>query len=238
MPTSSVHDASALASVSSVSGNSMPHQAVAPVAIPPSDLEIKLPNGCNFVKVNGATTIALCKSAPEPYWDKVLVTAPSILLSLCAIGLSWWVFRYNQVKDQRSRSQSIQDDFWLRKIITPISIEPLLKYNMGLATSLPVATNVTENEVQRYWTEEMGKIGELALSFRTLSLVNTDLEKNVSDKMEEFEDRFVTYCGLLKSNVAGIMPANATDKSNTLQDMTNIMTSIFKLIQTHQNSVS
>lgn len=238
MPTSSVYVASTLASSSVVGATQNRATASVQVANKSSDFGIQLPDACNFVKVNGGATVALCKAAPEPYWDKLLVTGPSIVLSLVAIGLSWWTFKYNRNKDQRSRTQSIQDDFWLRKIITPISIEPLLKYNMELATSLPVATSMTKEDVEKYWADQMEKIGELALSFRTLSLVSQELEKSVSEKMEEFEDCFVTYCGSLMSNLVSGTSANLPDKSSTTQQLTTIMISIFRLIQKHQVLVS
>lgn len=186
--------------------------------------------------ISGAATMAPCQSLSDPLWEKLAVSAPSLLVSIVAIFLSFKAFGYSRRKDQRSRSQSIQDDYWIRKIISPISIEPFLKYTIELSASLPMFTSAIDSNVEVYWTQHALKLSEFSLSFRTLILMDTQLDTDVGKKLETFEDCLAIYCGKLRLSLADTS-APQPDRAECARKFIGITIEILKLIQRHQASV-
>ncbi|MGH2376583.1 MAG: hypothetical protein ACRDIC_24385 [bacterium] len=67
----------------------------------------------------------------------MLPALPSLLVSILALLLAGLSFRYSRRKDSAARQQSIQDDFWLRKVISPAAIEPFVKFSSNVIAGLP-----------------------------------------------------------------------------------------------------
>lgn len=204
-------------------------------ATPTPPFDIKLPPGCGYIKANGATMVAICPAAREPVWEKLLASTPSLLFSLFALGISLTSYFYNRKKDKRSREQSIHDDFWIRKIISPISVEPFLKYTTELSASLPIVTSSDEH-IQKYWTQQAQKIGEFILAFRTLGLIDSKLDSAVVVRLEKFDDCLGVYCGELRQHLADKLK-KLPDRDECSRTLIEITISILKLIQKHQTAV-
>lgn len=211
--------------------------AVAPATFKPISLsDIELPKGCHFVSANGKAIVAVCPAAPDSALDKFLLTAPSIAISLIALVISGFTLKYNRGKDERARVQSIQDDFWIRKIVSPISIEPFLKYIQELGTILPTASQDL-HYVEQTWGDQANKLGEFRLSFQILNVVDSRLQANVSEKLDELEDRITIYCGQLMAYLDNEGDGELPSKDECLHDCNSLAISIFKLIQASQTAV-
>lgn len=178
--------------------------------------------------------VIVCESKPEPFVEKLFLEGPSILFGFSALVISIASFFYTRRNDKRSRAQSIHDDYWIRKIISPISIEPFLKYTTELSASLPNIKN-TPAQVQDYWKEQVLKIGEYSLSFRVLNLIDKQLAVNTAHQLEQFEDCLAEYCGKLGQHLEGNSPPPNRDGCARKLIQTTI--EILKLIQQHQASV-
>ena len=236
MPTPGNNDPQAVAG--SIPASSQTSAATSPTvgtstSVQTSAFSIKLPEGCGFIESGSATTVAICPAPSEPLWEKLIVSSPSLLLSMFAIFIAFRTFGYNRGKDQRTRLQSIQDDYWIRKIISPISIEPFLKFVTELSSSLPMAKDATDSQVEQYWTSRVSTIKEFDLSFRTLSLVDVQLNIDVGKKLEEFEDHFCDYIGSLRQSLAGTL-AQPPARGDCIHLLVSKEIEILKLIQKHQ----
>lgn len=200
-----------------------------------SSINNENPSGSTYIKASEGTAIITCPNDHELVWEKFLYNTPSLILSIFAIIIALKSFFYNKNKDRRSRKQSIHDDFWLRKIISPISIEPFLKFTTELRSSLPKDTD-TAQDTQQFWTSQAKKINEFCLTFYILDIVDSKLASNVNEKLEKFEDCFSEYCG----NLIKFLLNNSTirpDRDECTHTLIQIVGDIIKLIQNHQDSV-
>lgn len=178
----------------------------------------------------------VCQPPAEDLWSKFGPTMPSLFLSVVAIVVSVLTYRYNRSKDQRAREQSIRDDFWLRKVVSPLSIEPFLKFAQELPRALPVASGTSDDAVETFWTTQVAKVGDFEVAFRALGLIDVALGEAVASKLEAFEDLLATYCGDLRAHLKdSATPApNATAAGHALLTTT---LELLKLIQLQQTSV-
>lgn len=155
-------------------------------------------SGYNSVQVASTPTVALCVTPESSYWEKVLPTLPSIVTSIIAIFLSVYALIYNKRKDERVRLQSIKDDFWIRKVISPVSIEPFLKDVTELASSLPTAkSNLTIDELKVRWTNETSKFEEYRSRYDVLNIVDSAVAQKVAYELDQFYDDLAEYFGAL-----------------------------------------
>ncbi len=175
--------------------------------------------------------VAICPPTSTSFLDSL----PSLVVSIIAIVLSLATLLYNRSKDGKARLQSIRDDFWIRKIVSPISIEPFLEYTQTLAVELPSSAQ-TFQEVEDYWASNSKKLRDFYLSFQVLSVVDEELVEQVLMTLENFEDVMANYCGALmdyKKNGKRAEP----NRDECIQDCQAITFKIFKLIQKPQSEV-
>ena len=195
-----------------------------------------LPDGCAMVQPVESIGVAICRPAPEALGDKVLTALPAIVISLLALGITFWNFRYNRSKDARSRLQSIEDDYWLRKVVSPMSIEPFLKHVTQLAATLPTAANSTKDAVAEFWKSQALKQGEFSAAFQALELVDAKLVVRVCIELERIDDLLSDYCGGLQQHLYG-EDVSAPDRTNTASKLIEVAVSILRSVKTHQTQV-
>lgn len=151
---------------------------------------------CEVVSGPTSATVLMCKS-DESLWEKSLLTLPSFFTSVAALILSGLAYKYNRAKDQRARKQSISDDFWLRKVVSPVAIEPFVKFVISLSSTLPSTTSSAE-DTKKFWAAGVTSFGEFSASFFNLELISADLHKEVAALLEAMEDELSNYCGALQ----------------------------------------
>jgi hypothetical protein len=117
-----------------------------------------------------------------------------VFISLVALSLAYASFMYTRAKDDRARRQSIEDDFWLRKVASPVSIEPFMKFATDLATRLPRNSDSAE-AIRTFWTAAVADFGRQEIAFKALGVVRADLSTSATEAMERMEDRLAEYCG-------------------------------------------
>lgn len=108
------------------------------------------------------------------------------------IVVSIWNAYYGFRKAKRDRRLSIEDDFWFRKILTPTTIEPMLKSFVDLLDAMPteVASSDDRGEFARRVTKD---IQRLQGAVQTLSLLDESLPNKVSLQLQACEDLLVEY---------------------------------------------
>ena len=161
--------------------------------IQPSMPSLASPTTPGFVTPTLATVTASAPTASNtekpPDWVARAVAIFGAILSV--INFGWGIY-----KGKRDRKNSIEDDFWFRKIVTPATIEPLLVTFVGFFENLPVRTTLPDEQAEfaRRTTTEFAK---LYTSVQTLELFDEELPQLVTAKLQKCEDILAEYSGLL-----------------------------------------
>lgn len=184
---------------------------------------------------SASVTVAVCQPAPESIASKFVSSLPSVALSVVALLLSWKTFAYNQEKDRRARKQSIQDDFWLRKVVSPVSIEPFLEHINELCARLP-SVGATTEEANAFWSKEVLELGRFEVAFQTLALIDRQLLEDVLKKFEYLHDRLADYNGELRAYI-DTPTAPTPDREGTTRYLLSCSMELLGLIKAHQTRV-
>lgn len=110
-----------------------------------------------------------------------------VLLGFGNICFSFW-------KIGRDRRLSVEDDFWFRKIVAPVTIEPLLKTVMTLLQEMPNAGSEQEKlaEYARKITTEFQKLDP---AMQTLALIDQAWPALIKAKLRLCEDVLTEHIG-------------------------------------------
>lgn len=211
---------------------------VVATVVAPSIQAQSLPPECGSIKLGVTHSVIICKPIPDSMSDKLLVTVPSIAISLIALLVSYFAFRYNKTKDSTARDLSIQDDYWLRKIVSPSSIEPFEKFCTEVISELPEISPskvITYDEVKVWHTAHHKTLVRLKPSFKSLELLDIELLAKVENELFSFEDELATYVGNvgLSLKVGSKAPVRAAAATKLMTIKLNLL----RHIQTHQKSL-
>jgi hypothetical protein len=120
----------------------------------------------------------------------------AFLSLLVAIG----ALAYTVSKDRKTRHRSVEDEFWLRSVLGPVVIEPLIETVLELCKSLPedaskyredVRRDIYDDFLREYKTRHQETISKLML----LGLISATLYKDCSRAFDEIEDIVTEHCG-------------------------------------------
>jgi len=208
-----------------------PHDNISSIQVPQSD------SGCFvFAPAQGVPTL-VCRPLQEGWTGKVLANAPSVTLSLVALVLSILAYRYNRSKDQMARMQSVNDDYWLRKVVSPSSIEPFLSFTTGLMSTLPPVTPASSTTTEEADLEaQLLQLRSLSVAFGNLKVVSDSLAEEVRQHVEVFEDRFVRYQFARKQFRDHGAPAPS--RPEVLEELAAIQHKLLLAIKSHQSALS
>lgn len=212
---------------------STPTSSTTEVVSPPSNISSSaLPQHCASVQPQAGSTVILCQPPTEAFLSKALPTIPALGTSVLALILSGYALRYNFSKDARTRRQSIQDDFWLRKVVSPVSIEPFVKFTSELLVSLPSAAS-SQQEREAFSTNRLAEFRALTVSFQALALLSPQLSQTVESQLEAIEDRLAKYLGELDAFAKG-NSAVAPGRPEAIADLSALRLGVLEPIKDHQ----
>jgi hypothetical protein len=122
-----------------------------------------------------------------------------MILSGVAIFVSACVALYTFVKDRKARKQSISDDYWLRKVIGPIAVEPLLSDLLELSAKIPVDCcdpDFNVRKTEKFSRDYSASHVSSASKLMALAVLDEQLYRNAIDCLDAIEEAVVSYCGL------------------------------------------
>lgn len=208
-----------------------------PASAPPGRVNTipDLPVECGRLNGGEGATVIICRPPQESLTDKFLAVAPSLGISLLALFLSGYALFYNARKDSTARKLSIKDDYWLRKIVSPTSIEPFVALTSVILAELPEAGNaeLTADSLKAWYDTSHKALIRLKPGFRTLQLLDETLLSDVENELSVFEDELATYVGFLDAyltNAGQPVPVRATSVAVLSQSRLRLLQSI----QLHQ----
>ncbi|WP_420958076.1 hypothetical protein [Burkholderia gladioli] len=125
--------------------------------------------------------------------DKWYPMVVSTLAFLVSGGLGLYTFR----KDAKARQQSISDEYWLRKVVSPIAIEPVVKFLLESVSRLPAdcsASNYSAGNIDEFLVQYQKDHASHATNLFALGLLKRELYENVSTHFDEVEEIIINYC--------------------------------------------
>jgi hypothetical protein len=188
--------------------------------------------------VNGAITLAVCRPPAPSLLEKWAESGPSIFFAAVALVLSVWTLIWNLRRDDRLRQQSVLDDYWLRKIVSPICIEPFLGYiNTLPAHALQESHALSPGMVQEFFAKNMSKLEELRSAFNAVKLIGDDLYPVVDAEIDAIGESLTVYVASLNNLLSHSSRPNRSWQQ-TYSEVTERAFNAIRAIQAHQVRLS
>ncbi|KVZ41815.1 hypothetical protein WL18_19245 [Burkholderia ubonensis] len=169
------------------------------------------------IEIRPAGDALLVKAVSQSVWGQ-----PSTWIALGALVISCASFlltaydKWNaHRKDQRSREQSIHDEFWLRKVLFPSAIEPAMNFAADTMTALPTFQHGEQAWMDyflQFQAEHRGHARKLILVATMWPEVYTKL----AAEFEVIEDAVAEYCNSVSANPAFLDATAHTKATNAV----------------------
>jgi hypothetical protein len=173
------------------------------------------------------------KSESPSVWSQpsTWVSVVAVVISLASFGVTVWDKWLGIRKDARSREQSIQDEFWLRKVLFPTSIEPAMGFVTEVIGKLPAPT-ATQGERLAYFGQFQDEHRTHARKLMLVGTIWPNVFSTLESAFEEIEDAVAEYCQLPDSP-----QGHATARTNATVALTSALSTIYAGIRDHQKSI-
>ena len=180
-------------------------------------------------------TNLVCIERRQDSYKGTLVPAISFMALLLSLGN----IAYTLYKDRRARKQSIEDDFWLRKVISPLALEPLIEGVNDLLMGLPddCSKSATESfDYRKFAQETQPKLQKLQSSMHVLAMLDKSVCQATIARIQGIEDEILNYCGknASRSKTAAGQPERS--KADTKQTISNHLLGALSGIKNYQSS--
>ena len=204
------------------------------------DTKSLLSGSTSTISVLGRDEPFLVKMDTQKQWYQepaLYISAFAIIFSIISL---WVNLRVGFNKDQRARRQSIEDEFFLRKVLYPLAIEPALEHYSEMLSSLPPdrfdasATAAAIDEFKKEFEKENSAI---VAKMVTLGILGSAFLASVKLELEAIEDLISEYCF---ENSLGYNPASTTTtntRSSVENQVAGSLVAIMKAIKVFQESV-
>lgn len=142
---------------------------------------------------------------PQPYFVPVIDSKneksewekPATWISLFALVISLSLAGYTIKKDSKARRHSILDDYWFRKVVGPVTVEPLLKQILELIAAAPCDDwddSFDPKRIRKFHDDKLKALSELAVNAYSLQLIEDGLGSEVAAAIDEIQDSLIAYC--------------------------------------------
>lgn len=164
-----------------------------------------------------ASAIATAEARPQKLSsigaEKTEVDWITRSIAIFGVFLATINFCFSVWKLIRDRRLSVEDDFWFRKIVSPATIEPMIKAVAGLLDKAPNPDAPAET-VAKFAPEVTTEFAKLYASMHTLGLYEPSLPNLVNDKLRACEDILTEYVGALASSTDHQKPPSPLELRN------------------------
>lgn len=182
----------------------------------------------------------LVKMESQKQWYQEPALYFSTLAILFSIFSLWVNLRVGFTKDQRARRQSIEDEFFLRKVLYPLAIEPALEHYAKMLSSLPpdrFDPSATAQAIDDFKKEFEKENSAIVAKMVTLGILGQALLDAIRLELEAIEDLVSEYCF---ENSSGYDPAASTNtntRSSVESQVAGRLVTMLKAIKAFQESV-
>lgn len=186
-------------------------------------IEVRPQGGAFFVRTQAPSVW----SQPST-WISVVAVIVSISSLIVTLFDKYLGYR----KDLRSREQSIQDEFWLRKVLFPSAIEPAMNFAVATMGNLPApasSAEVFEAYFLDFQREHRGHARKLLL----VATMWPDVYKKLNGDFETIEDGVAEYCSSAPVDPDGAI-AGHTKVTN---EISLALSNFCEAIRDHQKTI-
>lgn len=189
--------------------------------------------GVPTIEVRPAGGFLYIKSETPSVWSQPSTWISVIALTTSVLGLGltvwdkWWGYR----KDGRAREQSIQDEFWLRKVLFPTAIEPAMTFVTEVIAQLPAA-NSTAAERLAYFADFQNSHRERARKLILVGTIWPNVYTTLESAFEEIEDAVADYC-----NLSDTATEISTSRVAVNYALNGSLSKFYVTIRDHQNTI-
>jgi hypothetical protein len=165
-------------------------------------------------------------------WSK-----PATYTSIIALIVSVSVVFYTYFKDSRARKHSVEDDYWLRKVVGPIAIEPLLKDILEMISAAPddsSSATFSSQLVDDFHKLYLGKLSALAVASASLQIIDKDLATGTASAIDQIQDLMIDYCFENKASHAVGKIATGKEKATFQAGAKDMLIALLKPIREFQ----
>jgi hypothetical protein len=195
--------------------------------------------GCIKVTTSTTAVVEVCGQESDPAWIKYAnlgTAATALIVSVIAVFVAYRTVEFMRYQGRQARTDSVRDEYWLRTVVSPTSIQPFQAFIAELRTTLPGSTPPlvapTEGELKTFAAVVVSKFNDFSMQFKSLSLIDKQLSASVESELQEIEDVFSGYVAALGNYISAGQPA--PDRTDAVAKLTDGMVKLFKLIQDHQ----
>lgn len=194
----------------------------------------KLPKNCDFISLDGSTAaVVLCRPEEDGFWEKLYKDSPSLILSLVAIVLSIFALSFSNKQQKRGIVQSIKDDYWLRTLVSPACIAPLIDLRQEILSDFP-DWRIGKADLQQFSAIASIKFSHMQDALGNLSIVDDCLVDVTRDKLTDLEDVVGGYVALLGQHINDPSAVPAPDATAYRTLISGKFFDVLKPIQEHQ----
>jgi len=161
-----------------------------------------------FQSLNKNETMAVIEKSTQPVSSLPEVSSfiqqPPPWLVWITVAFAFGTFIYRIITYIRKRRLSIGDDFWFRKILLPVCIEPLIKLvedSVCKLKKLQAKTTNIKTVYDNYLKEFKSEKNSVISKFMVLVSKNSELYSNISCAIDEIEDIITMHCALASSSL-------------------------------------
>jgi len=195
--------------------------------------------GCFKVRAGAVLAVEVCGPEQDPAWLKYANLATSggaLFASILAVLVARQALAFSRSQDQRARSRSVREDYWLRTVVSPTSIEPFQEFVSELRSSLPGLQSFGQlppADKKAVYTRTAESFTKFSFQFQSLRLIDSALANEVASELELIEDGVMMYLGELQ-RVDATGTGQTPDLVLALSNLSDGMLRLFQLIQDYQ----
>lgn len=128
--------------------------------------------------------------ASSPPESTPWVSIAAFLVSLCVAG-------YTIYKDARARRTSMLDDYWFRKVVGPVTVEPLLKEIQALLNEVPPdnsSVTFSQADIDTFHKSKVELLAVFAVNVQVMNILDPSLGAKVAVEIDSIQDLVIEYC--------------------------------------------
>lgn len=149
-------------------------------------------------------SIYLCSKVESTFWDKTIEVSPTLGIALIAVIVSLSTLKFMRGQDKRNAIKSIDDEYLIRKIISPNIIESVFNKSYKIIEDISLYSINLEKEQKinlENHTNEFAAQVRIMLNFVSkLDVLNIDLKNDLKENLEKLEDILVNAAFQIKIN--------------------------------------
>lgn len=176
----------------------------------------------------------------KAFWQEPTfwVSVAALIFSVVTLVIN---YRASNSKEAKARRQSINDEFWLRKVVFPLSIEPAITYYSSLKATLPpdrFTVGATPTEMSLFndaFSKEQALLRSKNVAVTTIS---DPLAKAIAVQQEAIEDAIANYCGANSAGYAPLDNPGVQLRADALKQVSDALLVILEQIKKHQEAIA